>query len=185
MFSFSWKGDGASLPTPASRSTLPHDATQNSWFASCGNIKSPTYSARPNKTCDVLLYTILFLDVSSIDHVLMGRRKEKIKDEGRRRVECLDENSFFFPNWWQFGEQLFSILSEAIHQHIPIRLVLLSFSLLFTIYMGQTLDGAALTCTRAGDDANSRDYGAWGEKKSLAQRRRHGFLTRSIRLLLQ
>lgn len=90
------EGEGGFPPTPASRSTLPHDATQNSWFASCGNIKSPTYTARPNKTCDVLLYTILFLDVSSIDHVLMGRRKEKIKDEGRRRVECLDENSFFF-----------------------------------------------------------------------------------------
>jgi hypothetical protein len=71
------------------------------------------------------------------------------------------------PTGEKFGEQLFRLLSEAIHQHIPIRLVLLSFSLLFTIYMGQTLDGAALTCTRAGDAANSRDYGASGEKKKF------------------
>jgi hypothetical protein len=42
--------------------------------------------------------------------------------------------------------------------------------------LGQTFDGAALTCTRAGDDANSRDFGASRKrKKSLAQRRRHGF----------
>jgi hypothetical protein len=90
------------------------------------------------------------------------------------------------PTGEKFGEQLFRLLSEAIHQHIPIRLVLLSFSLLFTICMGQTLDGAALTCTRAGDDANSRDYGASGKRKKV-WRKGVGtdFLTRSIRPLRQ
>jgi hypothetical protein len=57
---------------------------------------------------------------------------------------------------------------------------------LFTIYMGQTLDGAALTCTRAGDDANSRDYGASsGTKKVWRKGVGTDFLTRSIRPLRQ
>jgi hypothetical protein len=41
---------------------------------------------------------------------LWDRRREK-KDEGRRRVDCLGENSFSFPPTGEiFGEQLFRLL---------------------------------------------------------------------------
>jgi hypothetical protein len=64
---------------------------------------------------------------------LWDRGREK-KDEGRRRVDCLGENSFSFPPTGEiFGEQLFRLLSEAIHQLFQSGW---SFSLLFTIYAG-------------------------------------------------
>lgn len=187
MFSFSWKGRGASpqLPPVDLPSHTMQPKTADPLRAGISRaLHIPLGQIKPATCCSIQ-------SSSWMSHRLImsfiwvgGRKNKKGRGTSPSRVSWWKQ-FFFPPNWWKIWWTTFQVTFGSDTSTIPIRLVLLSFSLSFTIYGTDIRRRSSHLHTSRRRRKLAWLRGIRKQKKSLAQRRRHGFLTRSIRPLRQ